>query len=198
MAPPRQWHLFTGIPYEWCDDGRIRDKSRNVINDDHRLFRTHSRAQLLAREWFGIPPRHRCPVCGDGPPWRVVHLDGNRRNCARLNLKYAPDDAEARAHELRCIESSQREGPPRRMTERVLMDKDGGGRGRTPLLRRTDRPQRMFFADDDECLTERGSPFKPRSQATVPEQSRAMRFLTLPMDYNYAADRRAFQPYNDE
>jgi hypothetical protein len=98
------WSALTTLPgYECADDGRIRDRSRNVINDGAKLFGTYSRRDLLAREWCGPPPRHICVVCGKGPSYRVAHLNGDRRDFARDNLKFSPDCLAAVEHERRCL-----------------------------------------------------------------------------------------------
>jgi hypothetical protein len=79
---------------------------------------------FLALEFFGPPPLSDCIVCGNGPPYRVVHLDGNRYNCARDNLKYVFDYLAARRHELKCLKwaMESNEVPPYRKTvsKRVL------------------------------------------------------------------------------
>lgn len=118
VGRPRLWHFFTESPwaqdYQYTYAGQIRDKHRHPIGDTHRLFEHHTRAEHLAREWFGEPPTSDCEYCGKrvrlppryrapartravggGPRYTVVHLNGDHSDCARTNLTYAVDvDAE--------------------------------------------------------------------------------------------------------
>ncbi|GLP83591.1 hypothetical protein TUM20984_50110 [Mycobacterium antarcticum] len=100
--------------YEYTFDGRVRDRSRNVLTEhgpDHSVFirlasgqrKSFEKRELLTLEWRGLPPRAKCCVCGRGPHYGVVHLDGDRRNCHALNLKWAPDPLATREHERRCL-----------------------------------------------------------------------------------------------
>ncbi|HZU48700.1 MAG TPA: hypothetical protein VFA16_15840 [Mycobacterium sp.] len=157
---PRIWTPFARISwaaeYQHTDDGWIRDRSRNLLHEHGPEFRVVLRVygterriwfpkgELLALEFFGEPPRHECVICGNGPSYQVLHLNGNRRDCSRGNLKYVPDHDKARWHELKCCEMIMQRRPhdPRR---RLTLD------------------NRMFFAsDEDISLFARGSPFKLR------------------------------------
>ncbi|BBX01868.1 hypothetical protein BST36_20815 [Mycolicibacterium moriokaense] len=131
VGRPQIWHPFERVNlllYRWAEDGRIADIWRNILPDSHRLFSVYSRADILALEWLGKPPRSDCqwcgtrkrvgvdqfgddifagPIKGGGPRFAVVHLDGN--NCARNNLKYAADAAAEKLHSLRHVEWAMRD-----------------------------------------------------------------------------------------
>jgi hypothetical protein len=99
--------------YQYTADGRIRDRSRNVLTEhapDYQVVvriagqrKALEKSQILALEWFDTPPRADCCVCGKGPRYRVIHLDGNRQNFGRDNLKWAPDPVAAHRHERDCL-----------------------------------------------------------------------------------------------
>lgn len=114
-TPFRRVHWLS--EYEYTSDGRIRDKSRNVLPEYAPDYQVKVRVaggrrapfnkrELLALEWFDTPPRADCSVCGEGkgPYYRIVHLDGNRRNSSRDNLKYVIDDVAVHLHERGCFE----------------------------------------------------------------------------------------------
>jgi hypothetical protein len=67
-------------------------------------------ANVLALEWYGYPGRSKCWRCGAGLRYRVVSRDGNPRNLARANLKFA-FDPETVKHELVCMPRIVNEWP---------------------------------------------------------------------------------------
>ncbi|OBI53460.1 hypothetical protein A5707_11345 [Mycobacterium kyorinense] len=60
---------------------------------------TSPRRDILALEYFGLPPRYHCIICDKALQYGVVHLNGNARDFSRDNLKYLPSLG-AREHEL--------------------------------------------------------------------------------------------------
>ncbi|ORB27168.1 hypothetical protein BST36_00320 [Mycolicibacterium moriokaense] len=107
-------------------------------------------------------------ITGGGPSYRVVHLNGDTRDCSRANLKYAPPHpAEIQRHMDAHAE--------------ILMRDDGNAIRRT---RPENWPARQRFAlyaaDDgyDEPPSGRGSLFKRRSESQLRE---APRWVTLPL-----------------
>lgn len=197
---PRTWHFFTRTQwahdYQWHEDGRIRDRYRHELSDSHRLFSRHTRAETLAEEWLGPRPKYDCVWCGDrskeggkytgkikggGPPYEIVHLNGNTRDCSRNNLKYAPPHpAKVRRHLDWHAEMEMRttHAPPR-PHGRMVATRDGDVVRRTrPVNARPKRLFALYSSDDgyDEPPSGRGSPFKLRSQSQLREASR---FLTL-------------------
>lgn len=156
---PQIWTPFARISwardYQYTDDGRIRDKDRNVLPDRgpdcHVTLRVYGserqvrfpKRDILAMEFFGEPPHHDCVICGEGPPYRVLHLNGDRRDWSRGNLKYVPDDKEARWHELQCCE--------------MIMQRRPHDPRRRPTL-----DGRMSFADDKIFADHRSGSFSSR------------------------------------
>ncbi|GAA4297639.1 hypothetical protein [Mycobacterium paraffinicum] len=141
---PRIWQPFATIKwapgYEFTDNGDVRDRHRNVLAigmgpqypitlrlyDTNRKVRT-PRRDVLALEYCGLPDRHHCVICDErrdgkviaaGLPYSVVHLNGDRTDFSRGNLKYAPRFASARRHELAHIQwaMTHNDVPPRRWT----------------------------------------------------------------------------------
>lgn len=130
MAKPRLWRPFEKVTwareYEHAHDGRIRDRSRNVlpVRGPHNAATfsvrgsgkyTRSVADVLALEWHGHPGFTRCPVCQHRIWDVVVHLDGDRRNFARDNLKHVPDEYTMILHRITCVKplvSQWPEGTP--------------------------------------------------------------------------------------
>lgn len=163
---PQIWTPFARISwardYQYTDDGRIRDKHRNVLGDygpDSRVIlrmygssrrKILPKRDILAMEYFGPPAAgdsHCCVICGQEYS-EVIHLNDDRRDFSRSNLKRVPAyHHEAREHELRCCETIMQLRPhdPRR---RPTLD------------------NRLFFADDEHPIKSmfdvRGSPFKAR------------------------------------
>ncbi|MGJ6124710.1 hypothetical protein QN239_19265 [Mycolicibacterium sp. Y3] len=161
------------------------------------MFRWFSRADFLAFEWFGDPPVHACIYCGHGPAFRLVHLNGDNRDCSRANLQYEPDLIGLAHHETEHAETMIRQVPPRRRPLSTDRDIDGRWKPR-PADYVIEAPPSISFAGSDgpchhvpKCstdwcfLSERGNPFKRRHEATIPEQSRASRFLSMPLDNEY-------------
>lgn len=163
---PQIWTPFARIAwardYQYTDDGRIRDKHRNVLGDrgpeSHVTLRVYGtdrqlrfpKRDILAIEYFGLPEVgdcYCCVVCG-GAYSEVIHLNDDRRDFSRSNLKRIPDYREAREHELRCCET-------------IMQLRPHDPRSRPTL------DNRMFFADDDHpigsLLGVRGSPFVRRT-----------------------------------
>jgi hypothetical protein len=125
VGRPRIWKQFRRLTwaadYEYADDGRVRDQSRNVLTEHGPDFlvtlrvnggaKSFPKREILALEWYDYPPWSSCVICGRGPHFEVVHLDGNPRNCARDNIKWAPNEMEARRHEYQCCDRIMRERP---------------------------------------------------------------------------------------
>jgi hypothetical protein len=117
LARPRIWQPFVRIDwasgYEYADDGRIRDRHRNVLSErDRRVTLTiHgtarqqsvSKVDLLALEWFGVPGCLNCVVCSRPTYHRAVHADGDPLNWARSNVVYEADFVAALRHERKCL-----------------------------------------------------------------------------------------------
>lgn len=130
---PQIWTPFARISwardYQYTNDGRIRDKHRNLLIDrDYnvtlRLYGsgrniTFLRRDILALEYFGFPPRYHCVICDKVLRDEVVHLNGNLRDFSRDNLKYLPS-FEAREHEIAHIRwaMTSNEVPPYGRTKR--------------------------------------------------------------------------------
>lgn len=155
---PRKWFPFKTIfgDFEWNDEGGIRDRHRHVLADTHWLFSQYSRAEILAREWLGKPPRHDCPWCGTrpkgrdgkyvgqisggGPPYAVIHLNGNPLDCSRDNLKYSPVLSWAVVfHERMHVANAIRNDVPPRVNRQAL----------TPGARHKRRALRRHVGDGD-------------------------------------------------
>lgn len=113
-APFRQVHWLA--EYEYAADGRMRDRSRNVLQEhspDHRVTirlptgerRSFDKRELLALEWHGRPPRTECRVCGKRLAYRVVHLNGDRANASRDNVKWQLDGSAVWQHARVCLRS---------------------------------------------------------------------------------------------
>lgn len=117
MARPRLWQPFVRIDwaadYEYADDGRIRDRHRNVLPERDRSVtltihgtvrkRTVSKLELFALEWFGVPGALNCVVCSRPTYHRAVHADGDPSNWARSNVAYEADFVGALRHERKCL-----------------------------------------------------------------------------------------------
>lgn len=130
---PQIWTPFARISwardYQYTDDGRIRDKHRNLLIDrDYnvtlRLYGTDRkitfpRRDVLALEYLGPPPRYHCIICDRVLRHGVVHLNGNWRDFSRDNLKYLPS-FKAREHEMAHIRwaMTSNEVPPYGRTKR--------------------------------------------------------------------------------
>lgn len=136
---PRKWYPFTTVSwasgYEYTNDGRIRDKHRNRITDrwDGAQIiialngKKFPKRDILAMEFHGLPQCHVCCICGKGPRFQAIHLNRDRRDFSRDNLKWIAVDAEARYHERRCIEWAMCHNtvPPRgRTVSRTLATHD--------------------------------------------------------------------------
>lgn len=117
MAKPRLWRPFENVSwareYEHAHDGRIRDRSRNVLpvrGPDHAVTfnvrggkYTAPAAHVLALEWYGYPGSLKCRTCGRRMDHRVIHRDGNPRNTSRWNITYSVNVDDALTHELICV-----------------------------------------------------------------------------------------------
>ena len=115
---PQLWKPFCRVSwlreYQYTDDGRIRDRSRNVVNAHGPDFEvtlriaetsrrvTFPKREILALEYFGLPDFDECVVCSRRLHYGVYFLNGNSRDCSRDNMKLIPS-IEARRHELACV-----------------------------------------------------------------------------------------------
>ena len=156
MARPRIWQPFEtvkwAIHYEFTDAGDIRDRHRNVVSGHSdgdislRLYdtarkKTFPRREILALEYFGPPPRYRCVICDKPLHCGVVHLNGNKCDFSRDNLKYEYlASSTGREHEVDCIHwaMTSNEVPPRART--VIRDDSVYGRNSMPKIK-PKRPQ---------------------------------------------------------
>lgn len=136
---PQIWQRFARIlwarEYEYTDDGRMRDRSRNVLREhgterevilrvcNFPLKVRLPKRDILALEYFGYPQWTECIVCSKRFNDRVVHLSGDYEDCSRDNLKYTASRA-LRRHEFKCLEWAMKDNevPPYKWTvsKRVL------------------------------------------------------------------------------
>jgi hypothetical protein len=173
VARPRIWQPFEKVKWasshEFTDAGDIRDRHRNVLpvgdgDVSLRLYDTarkvtFPRREILALEYFGEPPEYRCCICDKRLSYAVVHLNGNRGDFSRDNLKRLPA-FEARWHKFKCIRWAMESNlvPPREQTK---------GSDDHPLRRvgvnsmpKKSRSEAPSADDDDDDREYRFTPFE--------------------------------------
>ncbi|MGV0795641.1 hypothetical protein ABQF26_01650 [Mycolicibacterium elephantis] len=189
-----------------------------------QTFRKSPR-DILALEWFGPPPPShraayvsgqprtsncrpwRCAVCGDGPhcincgkslPYTEAHRDGDPLNFARSNLKRMVD-AEARWHEVVCVESAVIKGCG--VAKRPVAKHGEYSPRPKRYVGNEPRPPRVYFAEDDDgefdAPCRHGDPFKLRRDSTI-WQSDALRLISLPLANDLAKWDRKKQKRADK